>query len=130
MLNVNTLLTISLISIPILLLLLLVFSVIKEFIPRMKERTDDTPRTPKKLNLLKFQKKIVIFCISFIVIYTIVQLILSTCLGVELSPTLTTCVYAFFGTELAICALLRIFDKEDKKDNIDDIIGNEDNTNE
>ena len=42
----------------------------------------------------------------------IIQLYLSYKLNIELSPTLTTCVYAFFGTELAACALVSIFEKE------------------
>lgn len=63
---------------------------------------------------LKFSKKIVITCIIFIICYTVVQVALSFISGVELSPTLTTCVYAFFGTELASCAAIKIFDKETK----------------
>lgn len=65
----------------------------------------------------KFSKKIVIFCIIFIVIYTCIQTYLSYNLSIELSPTLTTCVYAFFGTELAVTALIRIFDKDKKVNN-------------
>lgn len=60
----------------------------------------------------KFCTKIVIFCVAFIVFYTVVQTILSYKLSIELSPTLTTCVYAFFGTELAAAAMIRIFDKK------------------
>lgn len=37
-------------------------------------------------------------------------------LGVEISPTLTTCVYAFFGTELASCAIIRVLGKKDSGD--------------
>lgn len=60
----------------------------------------------------KFCTKVVIFSIAFIVLYTAVQIILSYKLNIELSPTLTTCVYSFFGTELAITGLIRIFDKK------------------
>lgn len=70
-------------------------------------------------NKLKFSKKIVILCITFIILYTIIQLILSYMLSIELSPTLTTCVYAFFGTELATCAVIKIFDKQEQKEKID-----------
>ena len=36
-------------------------------------------------------------------------------LGVEISPTLTTCVYAFFGTELASCAFIKVLEKKDNE---------------
>jgi len=68
--------------------------------------------------IICFSKKIVISCILFIVLYTIFQVFVSFKLGIELTPALTACVYAFFGTELAACALIRIFDS--RKDNIDD----------
>lgn len=67
-------------------------------------------------NTIKFSKKIVGFCIGFIVLFTIVSTYLNYRVGIELSPTLTTCVYAFFGTELASTALIRIFDKSDAID--------------
>lgn len=67
-------------------------------------------------NTIKFSKKIVGFCIGFIVLFTIVSTYLNYRVGIELSPTLTTCVYAFFGTELASTALIRIFDKSDATD--------------
>lgn len=60
----------------------------------------------------KFSKIIVVLCIVFIMIYTVVQVILSYLLGAEISPTLTTCVYAFFGTELASTAVIKILDKD------------------
>ena len=67
-------------------------------------------------NAIKFSKKIVGFCIGFIVLFTIVSTYLNYRVGIELSPTLTTCVYAFFGTELASTALIRIFAKSDTID--------------
>ena len=36
--------------------------------------------------------------------------------SIELTPTLTTAVYAFFGIELAVTALIRIFYKEDRQE--------------
>ena len=72
-------------------------------------------KSPKS-NPTKFSKKIVVFCIIIIVLYTIAQLYLTYQLGIEPTPTLTPCVYAFFGTEMAAVALIRIFDREDKKD--------------
>lgn len=65
---------------------------------------------------MKFSKRIVTVCILAIIAYTAVQTLLSYKLMIELSPTLTTCVYTFFGTELAACACIRIFDREDKKE--------------
>ena len=77
----------------------------------MKKWIDKLLRKWKKI---KFSKKVVFFCIGFIAIYTIVQNYLNYRLEIELSPTLTTCVYAFFGTELAATAIVRVFDHEDK----------------
>lgn len=67
----------------------------------------------------RFSKKIVVFCIGFIVAYTVAQIYLNYILGIELSPVLTTSVYAFFGTELAASALIKILDNEERKDSID-----------
>lgn len=75
----------------------------------------------KKKSQMKFSKKIVVTCITVIILYTIAQTWLSYSLSIELSPTLTTCVYAFFGTELAATAIIRIFDKEDKKHDKSDV---------
>lgn len=55
-----------------------------------------------------FCKCIVIFCIAFIVLYIIVAVAFNFLLQIELSPTLTTCVFGFFGTELGACAFVRI----------------------
>lgn len=74
-------------------------------------------KTNKKNQKRKFSKTVVVFCIAFIVFYTIIQVYLNYKLGVELSPTLTTCVYAFFGTELSACAFVRVFDKESAENN-------------
>lgn len=67
----------------------------------------------KKKAPIKFKKVIVTVCILVIVLYTTVQVVLNYLTGIELSPVLTTCVYAFFGTELAACAAIDIFKKED-----------------
>lgn len=55
-----------------------------------------------------FCKRVVIFCIAFIVLYIIVAVAFNFLLQIELSPTLTTCVFGFFGTELGACAFVRI----------------------
>lgn len=71
---------------------------------------------------IKFLKIIIIVCISFIILYTLMQLLLCYILNVELTPTLTTCVYSFFGTELAACAVIKVFDKDSTSKNLSDYI--------
>ena len=78
------------------------------------------------MNKDKFLKKVVKFCIGFIVFYTLLQITLSYFVQVELSPTLTTCVYAFFGTELVSSTFIRIFKEKYYKDLND----NENNSDE
>lgn len=57
--------------------------------------------------------KYLIFSIAVILSYTIVAIIFQIFTGLELSSTLTTGVYAFFGTEIGSCAFVKIFkDKE------------------
>lgn len=48
-----------------------------------------------------------IFSIAVVIIYTIIEQILSVRTGFERSA-LTTGVYAFFGTEIGSCCLIRI----------------------
>lgn len=64
----------------------------------------------------RFLKYIVLFCIAFITLFTIVSTYLNYRVGIELSPTLTTCVYAFFGTEILSTAFIRVLDKQDRED--------------
>lgn len=59
---------------------------------------------------IKFSTRVVVFCIAFMAVYTAVQTTLSYKVGIELSPTLTQCVYTFFGTELALSAVIKIFE--------------------
>lgn len=59
---------------------------------------------------IKFNKLIVLFCIVAIVSYTIAAILLQKYIGVEVSPTLTTCVFAFFGTELMGLAGIKMMD--------------------
>lgn len=49
---------------------------------------------------IKFSKKAVIISIAVASIYTVAAFLLQKNTGLEISPTLTTCVFAFFGTEL------------------------------
>lgn len=59
---------------------------------------------------VKFNKLIVLFCIVAIISYTVAAILLQKYTSMELSPTLTTCVYAFFGTELLGLAGIKIMD--------------------
>ncbi len=59
---------------------------------------------------LKFNKLIVLLSIAAIISYTIAAILLQKYTMTELSPTLTTCVYAFFGTELLGLAGIKICD--------------------
>lgn len=59
---------------------------------------------------LKFNKIIVLLSIVAIITYTIAAILLQKYIMMELSPTLTTCVYGFFGTELLGLAGIKIFD--------------------
>lgn len=60
--------------------------------------------------VLKFNKLIVISSIAAIIAYTIAAIFVQIYTQTELSPTLTTCVYGFFGTELLGLAGIKIFD--------------------
>lgn len=59
---------------------------------------------------VKFNKLIVLVCIAAIVLYTIVAISLQKNTSIEISPTLTTCFYAFFGTELLGLAGIKMMD--------------------
>lgn len=59
---------------------------------------------------LKFNKLIVLLSIVAIIAYTVAAILLQKYTMTELSPTLTTCVYSFFGTELLGLAGIKIFD--------------------
>lgn len=61
-----------------------------------------------KAKKIKALTKFLVISISIVILYTVVELILSTAYGVS-HDTLSTCVYAFFGTELASCTLVKIF---------------------
>ena len=50
----------------------------------------------------------VVFSILAVIVYTVVEQILSTALHVS-HDTLTTCFYSVFGGEMLCCALIKIF---------------------
>lgn len=59
---------------------------------------------------IKFNKLIVTTCITAIILYTIIAILLQKNTLLEISPTLTTCFYAFFGTELLGLAGIKMMD--------------------
>lgn len=61
-----------------------------------------------KAKKIKALTKFLIASIAIVLIYTVVEMLLSIKFGI-MHDTLTTCVYAFFGTELASCTLVKVF---------------------
>lgn len=61
----------------------------------------------KKKPLNKLDKYL-IFSVTVLILYTIVEQILSIKVGVERS-TLTTCFYAAFGGEILSCVVIKVF---------------------
>lgn len=59
---------------------------------------------------LKFNKLIVLLSIVAIISYTVAAILLQKYTMTELSPTLTTCFYGFFGTELLGLAGIKIYE--------------------
>jgi hypothetical protein len=62
----------------------------------------------KQFDGIKFLKKIVIFCISFITIYTVVAIVFQAVTGDALSDTLTERVFTTLIGELCITGLIKI----------------------
>lgn len=68
-----------------------------------------------------FSKLLVIFVIAQVLIYTYVNMYLSYKVSIEISPTLTTCFFAFFGFEVGLLGHIKTTkikkgDKNDKSD--------------
>jgi ABC-type Co2+ transport system permease subunit len=53
---------------------------------------------------IKTRKWVIPFSLASIFAFTIVAVWLQYVTGVELSPTLITCVFGFFGWEVGLCA--------------------------
>lgn len=64
-------------------------------------------RLSNKIKLAKLTK-FILFSIAIIIVYSVVEFIFSITTGIT-HDTLTTCVFAFFGTELVGCTLVKIF---------------------
>ena len=61
----------------------------------------------------------VVFSIMVLIIYTIVEQILSMKSGMT-HDTLTTCIFAAFGGEILACALIKIFKLKTKEEMINE----------
>lgn len=57
----------------------------------------------------------VVFSIAVLILYTIVEQVISTVTGIS-HDTLTTCFYAAFGGEILACALIKIFKLKEGND--------------
>lgn len=66
----------------------------------------DKPK-PKAKVKKHFANYVVYVSLTAILMYTAVGFILQFAMGIEPSPTLTTCFYSFFGVELASLALIK-----------------------
>lgn len=70
-------------------------------------------KKPKK----KFEWKLedyVLFSIVVMLLYSIIEMSVSSITNVS-HDTLTTCFFAFFGGEITICGLIKIFKLKEKK---------------
>lgn len=81
---------------------------------------------PKK----EVSKVMLVFIVIAIVLYTIADFVLQYFTSVEVSPTLTTCWFAFWGTEIVALAVIKtskVKHQTDTKDtsNTDTIINEE-----
>lgn len=64
-----------------------------------------------------FMKLIVVFCIAYVV--RVIECGLNICTLNNISPnSIVTATITFFGVELALCVVKRIWSKEDKTENI------------
>lgn len=63
----------------------------------------------------RFGRRVLIFCFLFILFYTAWVMWEQHRTGMEPAPTLTQWVYTFFGVEVALLCLKRIFAKHDYK---------------
>lgn len=60
------------------------------------------------LSIIKFSKKIVLFCLSFVTIYTVIAIVFQIVTCTELSPTLTERVFTCLVGELCLTAMLKV----------------------
>ena len=58
-----------------------------------------------------------IFSITILIIFTVVQVVMM-CLGKDLNDTLITCMFAFFGTEIAACCVIKVINIQHGDDDV------------
>lgn len=73
----------------------------------------------KKEPLNKLDKYL-IFSVTVLIVYTVVEQILSSLYGYERS-TLTTCFYAAFGGEILSCVVIKVFNIKHDAEKSDEI---------
>jgi len=61
----------------------------------------------------------IVFSIVIIIIYSIAEFVFSTITGIS-HETLTTCVFAFFGTEIASSCFIKIMKLKTESEGIND----------
>jgi len=82
----------------------------------------DREQTTKKTTVSDVPKSLtlyVVFSIVVLIVYTIVEQILSMTSGMT-HDTLTTCIFAAFGGEILACALIKIFKLKTKEEMINE----------
>lgn len=62
----------------------------------------------QRIGTIKDLTKYVIFSIAFVILYTIVEFVVSTIVGIQ-HDVLTGCVYGFFAGEIVLCGMIKIF---------------------
>ena len=62
----------------------------------------------KRRGTLKDLTKYVIFSIAVVIVYTIAEFVVSTITGIH-HEILSGCVYGFFGGELVLLAMIKIY---------------------
>lgn len=62
----------------------------------------------KRIGTIKDLTKYVVFSIAIVLIYTIAEFITSIITGVH-HEVLSGCVYGFFGGEITLCCIMKIF---------------------
>lgn len=72
-----------------------------------RKRNQNIQPTPEKKKISSLTA-FVVFSISMLIIYTIVDKIIFLKIGLT-DPTLTTAFFGFFGGEVVTCAIIKIF---------------------
>jgi hypothetical protein len=60
-----------------------------------------------------------VFSFAVVLVYTVTEFVVSTLTGVS-HDTVTTCIFAFFGTEIGACAFIKIAGRKKENDTKED----------